>query len=355
MNSFAQEKLYSEIFIYSSFILILLYSISLITKNNFKPTKNESTYSILLLIILSLFWGSYPYTPYSDRHIYLIEFENVGENFQKEIIWMYYNWICNLVLTPKLWLYLTAFIYTYGIYTYCKKIHPNYQFTMMLGFLGFLFINGYATNTMRAGIAFSIIMIALTKYYSNKKLFIVLLFIASNIHFSMLLPFASLIYTKNKPKTNLFLKIWWLSIPLSLVGGTYFQVLFAPILGEYSGGKATGYLMGAEMNAYKSGFRIDFIIYSFIPILMGYYYIFKERINDSFYKNIFNTYLLCNSFWILIIRADYSDRIAYLSWMFIPIILLFPPLKYLIWKQQNVKVATILIFQALFSFLLSIR
>ena len=106
---------------------------------------------------------------------------------------------------------------------------------------------------------------------------------------------------------------------------------------------------------YKSGFRFDFIIYSLIPALLAYYYIYKKKVKDSFYTNIINSYLIANGLWILVIRANFSDRFGYLSWIFIPLLLLYPALNYKIWSKQQQKIGWIIFLQALFTFVLNIR
>lgn len=121
-----------------------------------------------------------------------------------------------------------------------------------------------------------------------------------------------------------FIFIWIVCVLLSLIVGDYFNTLFASMFeGEED---RASYLMGTG-EKYEVGFRIDFIIYSLIPLLVGWYYIYKKGFNSTIYKMIYNAYLLTNSFWLLVIRADFSDRFAYLSWFMIPLVLAYPLLK----------------------------
>ena len=77
-------------------------------------------------------------------------------------------------------------------------------------------------------------------------------------------------------------------------------------------------------SSYKTGFRIDFIIYSVIPILIAYYYTKKAQVKSNLYYQLYRTYILANAFWLLVIRMTYTDRMAYLSWFLIPYIVLYP-------------------------------
>lgn len=59
-------------------------------------------------------------------------------------------------------------------------------------------------------------------------------------------------------------------------------------------------------------------------------------------------YLLTNTFWILIIRANFSDRFAYLSWFIYSVILLYPLVTRPVVRRQGIWVATILLGMTLF-------
>jgi hypothetical protein len=94
--------------------------------------------------------------------------------------------------------------------------------------------------------------------------------------------------------------------------------------------RMSSYLSQDESSAlvrYKVGFRWDFVLYSLIPIAAGWYYIVKQKFDDHLYKSIYSAYILANSFWLLVIRAPFSDRFAYLSWFLMPLILAYPVIK----------------------------
>ena len=75
----------------------------------------------------------------------------------------------------------------------------------------------------------------------------------------------------------------------------------------------------------KGGFRIDFILYSAIPVLVGWYAVFKKKMHlSNLYKNLLNLYLCLNGVWMLCMYAAFTNRIAYLSWFLYPIVLVYP-------------------------------
>jgi hypothetical protein len=94
-------------------------------------------------------------------------------------------------------------------------------------------------------------------------------------------------------------------------------------------------------------FRWDFIAYSALGVGVGYYFIFKRKFDDEYYHWIYNTYLALNAFWILIIRAAYSNRFAQISWFILPIVLIYPFMRERFWiNQEKMLTVGILIFYA---------
>jgi len=67
------------------------------------------------------------------------------------------------------------------------------------------------------------------------------------------------------------------------------------------------------------------------------YTIFKRKLYDKTYLLILGTYMYANSFWVLAIRAMFSNRIAYLSWFIYPIVLAYPLLNFEVFKKNHSK------------------
>ena len=104
------------------------------------------------------------------------------------------------------------------------------------------------------------------------------------------------------------------------------------------------------------GYRIDFLIYSVMPIFISYYYKKLGYVPSILYAQLYHTYIVTNALWLLVIRMAYTNRIAYLSWMIIPFIVLYP----IIENKKNIKNPQSAIFRVMslfigVSLLLSIR
>ena len=93
----------------------------------------------------------------------------------------------------------------------------------------------------------------------------------------------------------------------------------------------------------EAGFRIDFIIYSIMPIIMVWYVTIKRNFKDLTYNIIASTYILANAFWVMLIRSEQSNRFAYLSWFLYPIVIAYPLLRMNIWEDQDRKAGLILL------------
>ena len=61
-----------------------------------------------------------------------------------------------------------------------------------------------------------------------------------------------------------------------------------------------------------------------MPIWVGYYAIYKKKIKSASYNFVLNTYTVLNSVWMLCMYAEYTNRIAYLSWFMYPFVLIYP-------------------------------
>lgn len=296
--------------------------------------------------------GTHPtLNDYSDRFTYMssyLDARNVTlESVVQERFFFIYYKFCSLFMDYKLWFVLTAFIYTFNYYFFCKKVTANY-FLLFLGILTNFIFFSYGINTIRAGLACSILLLALSKI-ENRTVFYVLLVTSIGFHNSMLLPVIAILVSKQFNATRYYYYFWFLCVPVSLVLGSQIQLFMSGFVEEK---RLIDYL-AAEETDYNVGFRIDFVIYSFIPIAVGYYYIYRKQYQDRFYAIIYNTYVLCNSFWVLVIRANFSDRFAYLSWFLFMVVLLYPLLNKRLFAFQSRIIALIFILNALFTFYLS--
>lgn len=214
---------------------------------------------------------------------------------------------------------LISSIYFGCMHLACRRLFPKDTLFAFLVFLAAFSTFSYATNGIKAGSAASIFMLALA--YHDKPFVTVLLSLVSwGFHHSMVMVVASyvIVYFYHKPKW--FFVLWLFSVVIAALHIGVFQVLFKSMADE----SGVEYL---QMQSHGRGFRIDFILYSAMPVLVGYYAIFKKKIQSESYNIILCVYLMTNSIWMLCMYAEFTNRIAYLSWFQYPVVLIYPFLK----------------------------
>jgi len=262
----------------------------------------------------------------------------------------------------SLWFTAVAAIYIFGTFYAVKRLFPNY---ILLGctfaFLNFGFYGG-AVNGIRNADALALVLVAISliveEQFRKKDLTIAGIFIllAYFIHHSTVLPALCLIvarYIIKRP--NLAIVIWILSIGVSLVSGSSIASIFQRLgfddrLDSYIS-SGTDLTIMTQLFSHV-GFRWDFLFFSAVPIFWGWYVINRLRKSNHAYNLIFNTYVLANSFWVLVIRAAFSNRFAMLSWFLYFLVILYPLLKFKLYSNQGSKISLALVLMLLITILI---
>ena len=219
---------------------------------------------------------------------------------------------------------LISIIYFTGISWACSLLFPRDRMASILVYLAAFSTYAYGTNGIKAGAAASVFLVAVALYQKRKWLGVVLLMLVSlGIHHAMILPIGAFLVCLVIKNPKLVFAFWVISFFLSLFHVTFFQELLASIVDE----QGAGYLLGAGGHTKVEifgGFRIDFIIYSVVPIVVGLIAIEKHKIESESYFFLLNLYTIINAVWLLCMYSDFTNRIAYLSWMLFPIVLIYP-------------------------------
>ena len=236
---------------------------------------------------------------------------------------------------PRLFFFVVTVLYITPLYIAVKKWFPNYYFFAFLILAASFSFWPYGTNGLRNGLATSFIILAFS-YPKNKWIMYAFFLLAFSFHSSMMLVIAAYFGTLLFKNPKLYFFIWGLSVFLSLTMGSFWEGVIGKLgfgqedkLQMYFGDKDT------YVDSFSSaGFRWDFLAYSSLAVIIAYYFILIKKINDRHYNHLTSIYLLVNAFWILVIRASFSNRFAYLSWFMMGIIIVYPYLKYLYWRNQ---------------------
>ena len=174
---------------------------------------------------------------------------------------------------------------------------------------------------MKAGAAASLFILALA-YRENLKVCIPLILVSWGFHHSMQLPVAAFVLTLFYKNPKVYLAFWMICLFIAMAHVTFFQNLFAGMTDE-SGSR---YLTeDTDDWGGKSGLRLDFILYSAMPIWAGYWAMYKKKMRLSeMYLCLLSLYMFINAIWMLCMYAQFTNRIAYLSWFLYPVVLIYP-------------------------------
>ncbi len=245
---------------------------------------------------------------------------------------------------------ICAFLYIFPLYKISKNLFNHYWYYAFVMFVVSFSFWTYGVNGVRNGAACSLFLWGLC-YRNNKVVMAIFFFLAVTFHKTLFLPIAAYIatYFYNNPKA--YFKGWLVCIPLSLVMGGVWISIFAS-LGFGGDDRLSGYLTSqAESGTFSSsGFRWDFLFHSAFAVFAGWYFIIKRNFKDALYAQLFNTYLICNGFWVLVIRANYSNRFAYLSWFMMALIIIYPLLKEQFFKNQHFMIGRVVTIYFAFTY-----
>jgi hypothetical protein len=201
----------------------------------------------------------------------------------------------------------------------------------------------FGMNGIRNGMACHIVLLAISLLLDSKYVWGALLcLVAFGVHRSTLLPIAAAVVAILGFRDFRYaLYFWVFSIFVSLVAGGAISNFFASLGFD---DRMTQYINNQNMSEFsREGFRWDFLLYSSMPVVMGWYICIKRKISDNWYNVICMAYCLCNAFWVMVIRSAFSNRFAYLSWFIYPIVIAYPLINLPVWNDQDSKTGWILL------------
>lgn len=351
---------YTDVYYYVLLFIIIIASIYLY-KYNLSDRSNTITIQILSVFLFGLaiyYMGTRQISGryYGDMATYnrtFLKIQEEGQNAipKKDYFFYYFMYLCTLIMSNKFFFAVCSFLYFLPIYIVSKVNFKKGAFYAILLLIGSFSYWAYGTNGIRNGLATSCFLLV---FATNKKwLQGLILFLSIQLHSSMLIPTAAFLvaYFYRNPKHIIY--GWLACIPISLVAGNSIQGLFSGLMED----DRTSYLTAGNVNNDQfssTGFRWDFLIYSASAVFAGWYYIFKKNFEDQRYNLIFGSYVIANAFWILVIKANFSNRFAYLSWFMMALVIVYPLLKNYIFKNHERNLIYIMIAYYGFTFLMNV-
>lgn len=359
MFDFVPLDIYYKVYLNVSLIVVIFtlfhtYVLKINNEKNIIYTNNMGYFFLVLTIIYMGFRpvsGKYFGDMLTYNKKFLLYASGAPINTTQDLFFEVYMKFCSYFLSVRYFFLLCVIIYIIPLYRVSKAYFGKYWFYAFLMFTVSFSFWTYGTNGIRNGIATSLFLLGLS-FYNKKKFWLIFFIVLSfQIHNSLMLPALALVASQVYSKSKTYLIFWLLTIPLSITMGSVWESLFSSLgLGD---DRLTGYLSGAEYedtSFSSTGFRYDFLVYSAAAVFTGWYFIFKKKFNDPIYIHIYNTYLICNAFWILVIKASFSNRFAYLSWFLMGLVIIYPFLKKDFFTNHHLLVGKVLTVYFMFTY-----
>lgn len=327
-------KVYIELYYSLLLIITLLYFFF----GKKKTDKNTVLALIVSLVIILLMGFREMSGAFGDTGRYVNSYDLVSE-YPKIALQHYDDYGFGLLTqllaylhNPRIYLIVLAVLYVIPLLLVFKnKVNEGNYVLLLLTVCSFSFF-GFGTNGLRNGLATTFLIVA----FLNKNLLwqVVFCVLAFSMHKSALLPIVMFYLAHLIKRPKFFIFLWMLCVVVSLFTRDAIQPLIdaVDLINNDIADSAEKYIESSyddfETNHFsRSGYRWDFLLYSIVPIALGYYYIFKKNYRDRIYEILFCTYVACNAVWLFTIHVPYNNRFAYLSWFLYPILLAYPLLK----------------------------
>ena len=319
----------------------------------------------LIMSLIFVFWlGGRPLSAraFGDTVNYALEYAtmeasgvSVSMNWNNEWIWRMLMTACKSS-GMSVWGFFTVVEAGYilsALWAVKRFLPTNPMLGMLFVWTSLMFFT-FGVNGLRNGLACHIMLLAMSFFFDDKYVAgLALCLLAFGIHRSVMLPIAAMFAGRYIVRDFRYAIVFWVaSIFVSLIMGGAITNFFASLgfddrMSSYN---TTEY---AESFS-NTGFRWDFLLYSSFPVLMGWYVCVRKGIRDDWYRTLCATYCLSNAFWVMVIRAAFSNRFAYLSWFMYPLVIAYPLINLPVWEDQDRKTGMILAAYCSFSLFMQV-
>ncbi|EKB05943.1 hypothetical protein HMPREF9711_00912 [Myroides odoratimimus CCUG 3837] len=299
-------------------------------------------YIVSILMLLILFGLRAPNIG-TDTINYLNDFKTVSkfDNFNQAIkfstiardpFFVGLTFFSSKLWSAKVYLFSLSLLYFFLVHKLITRYCKDGKVVVLLVFLCFGFFYSMGINIIRSGISVLLAILGCVNFIeldsirNNKKrvLNIIFLFLLSILFHSsaILIVLSSFIVKYLKIKIQWFYLGLGIAIVLSYLN---FGVNSLPLVGPIieSNDRLTKFASG-EMSQEASGFNLYVVFFQLFVLFYGIYFL-KQK--DYVYEYLLKIYILTTSFYFLCLNLSFSDRFGLLSWIFIPLLLIYPFIK----------------------------
>lgn len=367
MNTLVHPTMYGPIFQWVLCVLVFIMAARCNSNAiyNSSVARSMSDIGKVLVLAIILIVGFRPVSGYfGDMIIYVLAYYDrmaSGEadfltsllSFKGEYVFAALQDFCIQYADVHTMFFICAICFFAGPYIACNRLLGKYWFAPFTASTCMIDYWGFAVNGVRNGAAAGLMILALS--YGKKFSFSIPLAILSvGIHKSMAIAGAAGILAHYYRNTRMYILGWFCSILLSAAMGRSISAFMVAHLGSGDERMARYLAYAHDKNAMallsSSGFRADFLLYSAIPIFVGYWYTQVKQVKDATYTWWLNLYITANAFWVLMMWTANTNRFAAISWFMAGIVLMYPFFKYKFTSHQGRYAACALLCWYVFCF-----
>lgn len=250
------------------------------------------------------------------KSISLLRYEFGFSIYLWSLSWLVSDIALFIVINFSLIVFITLF-------SFRKHISKTDVTLVLFGLLAFFYYINFATNIVRQGFAFAILLSAIIALYENKYGKSLLIFlIASSFHISSCIFIPLFLVKRFKISLKNLLIMYGLTLLITFSGVNVHIVKYFPRNLGLISELFFRYSSDGFIGLYGSSTRIDFIIFTTIWLVFSL--VVSNYVKSTFYDWIVRTYLVFSIIYTLLSFMSFSDRIAGYSWGLIPFLIVFP-------------------------------
>jgi hypothetical protein len=310
-------------FIYTHLMLVLIF-VTLMSYVQGGVRGFNRVANLIVPIFLIFYIGTRPISSvFIDMTTYAQSFEiaaNRGIVYYSDFLFSAFMLGLSQVTTVEVFFFLCSVFYIFPIVAGLRHRHGNFAFGAFVAIITSFSFFTYGVNGIRNGMATSI-MVAAIAWSDRKVVFALLAVAAYGTHNTLAVPILFYFLTFFNSNVMLYGCLWFSVLVFTAATGGAAANFLAGLLSS-SEDTRVGYLTTRGDD--KGGFRLDFVLYSIVPVIFSYAWAKAHTRKDPFYQRLLCAYLATNAFWLLAMYAAFSNRFAYLSWFMMPWLIVYP-------------------------------
>lgn len=320
---------YNLYYVNAMLVLTLISAFIYFTGSSKRLAQESYNAGIFLLLTVAMVWfiGTRPLSgAFVDMITYSQKYEAAVSGTSVYPQDWAFDWLMRAMapnFTVETFFLVCAALYVIPLSFAAQIMHGRWAFPALLALLGSFSFFSYGVNGVRSGIAASLTILAFALHRQWALTYPIAIF-AGLFHRSLFITITFFVITKWIKWVYLYAAFWLFCLVLSITSGAETAVFLTGLIGESDDARIAGYLLGQGDD--KGGFRLDFILYSIIPVIISHLFATKEGVKGETYRRFLCTYLATNGFWLLCMYAAFSNRFAYLSWCILPLVIISPHL-----------------------------